>query len=204
VQSELRPRQKADFIRQHGLDPGQFVWDATGPVRRKSSGSWGLVVGLGVGGLALVLFLCIPVGLILLAASRAAARRPSQAVPVQQANNPFPIQDARGLPNSLRDDLERSRQRHDELMQELHRQNERLLEDLRRVPKVEPPDFPVGPLGPAGEDTDPVSDARRQIDELRRKSQERMDQQLNDLRERSRQRQEEMRQRMDELRQRFP
>jgi hypothetical protein len=50
-------RQKAEYIRAHALNPNDFVWDSTGPVRRKSQSNWGAIVGVCVGGLALVFLL---------------------------------------------------------------------------------------------------------------------------------------------------
>ncbi|HUE71602.1 MAG TPA: hypothetical protein VMP01_12020 [Pirellulaceae bacterium] len=196
-------RQKAEYIRAHALNPNDFVWDSTGPVRRKSQSNWGAIVGLGIGGLALVCLL--GVGLVIALAVRshrnaAAAARPVFPV-VQPAAAPMGPQPARGVPIARPNPLDDIRVQQDDIFAEMRKHQEearRIMEQAQPQfappPSFDPPDSPFG-------DADPAAEARRSMEEARQRSQKMRD----DLMERSRQRREESRKRMEEMRSRqFP
>jgi hypothetical protein len=215
-------RQKAEYIRAHGLNPSDFVWDSTGPVRRKSQTNWGMIVGLGIGGVALVFLLGVGLVIALAVSSiRSAARKEPFAAPMAPAGGPIVQQpigevpfgptDAFGDMHIRRDDIfDQMRQQQEDIRKQhddIRRKNEQIFKDLQdrlgrpdfgAPPGFQPPDIPGGLPGFGGDD--PAADARRRIDELRQDSQQRME----EIRGRSRQRQEEIRERMERNRSRFP
>lgn len=209
-------RQKAEYIRAHGLNPSDFVWDATGPVRRKSQTNWGVIVGVGIGGVALVFLLGVGLVIALVVSSirSAAARKEPFAAPMAPAAVPMvpqPVGGPLGQANDfgemrvreddifeqMRKQQEETRQRHEKLMKDL--ENQLRPPDFAEPPGFEPPQFPGSGL-PGFGGSDPAADARRRLEELQQDSQRRID----EMRERSRQRQEETRQRLQRNRPQFP
>lgn len=209
-------RRKAEHIRTHALNPNDFVWDSTGPVRRKTPANWGVIAAVGVaGGMALVLLLGVGLAITLAISSRrnAAARnnRVAPAVPVvAPLGQPPVVNQPFGQPNGIgemrirQDDLfeqmrkrqEEAQKQHEKMLSDLQ---ERLRTDIPQPPDFTPPGFPDAgiPGFPGG---DPGADARKRMDEIQQESQRRLD----EMRKRSRERQEEMRQRMEERRSQFP
>lgn len=204
-------RRKADYIRTHGLNPNDFVWDSTGPVARKSQSSWGVMVGVGVGAVALVFLL--GVGLVIAIAigshqNRAAAPAPI-VPPVQPAVVPMVPQPVGGIPIIRANPLDDVRIRQDDVFAEMRKQQEKLRQEIQQM---RPPDFPAPPVfappsvpivgapAPSSSTADPGADARRSIEEMRRESERR----IEEMRERSRIRREEAQKRMNDLRSRFP
>ncbi|HZL90558.1 MAG TPA: hypothetical protein VFB96_19480 [Pirellulaceae bacterium] len=210
-------RQKAEYIRAHALNPNDFVWDATGPVRRKSQTNWGMIVGVGIGGVALVLLLGVGlvIALVVNSVRSAAARREPFAAPAAPAGLPIVPQPVGGAPFGQANDFGDVRIRQDDVFEQMRKQQEdirkqhdQMIKDLQdklrapgfaEPPGLEPPQFPGSGL-PGFGGSDPAADARRRIEELRQDSQRRVD----EIRERSRQRQEEIRQRMERNRPQFP
>ena len=196
-------RQKADYIRAHALNPNEFVWDSTGPVRRKSQSNVGVIIGLCVGGLALVFLLGI--GLVIALAVRsarnaAAARQPAAPV-FQPAVGPAIRQPGRHNPIARPNPLDDLRVQQDDLFAEMRKHQEearRMMEEAQ--PQLAPPPAIGPPASPFG-DTDPIADARRQMEEARQRSQKMRDEMM----ERSRQRREDSQRRLEEMRSRqFP
>jgi hypothetical protein len=164
-------RRKAEFIQKNGLNPDDFVWDASGPARRKSRGGGagvGLVAVFAVVGVA-AMFLLGFVFLIGYISVRAQAGRrqppPMNArmpnfgpgfQPVKFPDIPPPIEIPKGP------DIDKMIQESNERMEEARQRNEKLMEDLRSN-SFGPPGF-----GPPG-------DASSGIEEARQRSQERLD-----------------------------
>jgi hypothetical protein len=196
-------RQKAEYIRAHALNPNDFVWDSTGPVRRKSQSNWGAIVGVCVGGLALVFLLGVGLVIALVVRSHrnaAAAARPVFPA-VQPAAAPMVPQPARSMPMARPNPLHDIRVQQDDMFAEMRKHQE----EARRMMEQAQPQFPAPPsLGPPSSpfgDSDPIADARRSMEEARQRSQQMRDEMM----ERSRQRREESQRRLDEIRSRqFP
>jgi hypothetical protein len=196
-------RQKAEYIRAHALNPNDFVWDATGPVRRKSNSNAGVFIGLGVGAVALVFLL--GVGLVIALAVRsarnAAAARQS-AVPVfQPAVAPLP-QPVRSVPVARPNPLDDIRVQQDDMFAEMRKHQEearRIMEQAQVQTQIPQPPGIGPPTSPFGE-SDPLAEMRRSMEEARQRSQKMHD----EMRERSRQRREESQRRLQEMRSRFP
>ncbi len=205
-------RQKAEYIRVHALNPNDFVWDATGPSRRRSQSNWGAIVGVCIGGMALVFLLGIGLVVALVVRShRQAAAAPQPFAPaVQPAVAPVIPQRVVREPLAQPNVLEEMRTRQDDIFAEMRKQQEEM---RKRLEEARPPDFaappgfdpPFAPGGGLGQipggDSDAAAEARRAIDEARRESQRIRDEML----ERSRQRREDSRKRLEEkMRSRFP
>lgn len=196
-------RQKAEYIRAHALNPNDFVWDSTGPVRRKSQSNWGAIVGVCVGGLALVFLLGVGLMIALVVRSHRNAAVPARPVwpAVQPAAGPMAPQPARGVPMARPNPLDDIRVQQDDMFAEMRKHQEearRIMEQAQ--PQFAPPPAINPPSSPFG-DSDPAAEARRSMEEARQRSQKMRD----DLMERSRQRREEARKRMEAMRSRqFP
>lgn len=210
-------RQKAEYIRSHALDPGDFVWDATGPVRRKSKSNWGMIVGVGIGGMALLFLLGVGLVITLVVYShRSAAARRAQFAPRVQP--PFVQQEAAfprpPMPEPVgmnpfvpAEGFDEVLVRREDPFAEMRKHQEELRKQMEamRPPEISPPTLePPGGLGgfpaglPGGED--PGAESRRQIEKLQEDTRRR----IEEMRAKSRQRHEEAMQRMKQRTSRLP
>lgn len=180
-------RRKAEFIQKNFLNPADFVWDANGPVRRKSRGGSGvgIVAVLAIGSVA-ALFLVGFVVLIGILSVRGHAAR-QQAAPPMNAGMPafnpaFQPAEIPDIPQleipkgpDINEIIRESNERMNKQLEESQKQHDKLMEDLRS-----------GPFGPAGglggpPGTGPrsgssgISEARKRAEESRQRSQERLD-----------------------------
>ncbi len=199
-------RQKAEYIRAHALNPNDFVWDSTGPVRRKSQSHWGPIIGVCVGGMALVFLL--GVGLVIALVVRSAHRQaaaPARPVwpAVQPAAAPLappsPMAPPRAVPIVRPNPLDDLRVQQDDMFAEMRKHQE----EARRIMEQAQPQFPPPAIGPPASpfgDFDPLADANRRIEEARQRSQKMRE----EMRERSRQQREEVQKRMELRSRRFP
>lgn len=176
-------RRKAEFIKQHHLNPDDFVWDSQGPVRRKSrGGGWGVAV-VAIGALA-ALFLLGFVFLFGIVAFRAAAARPRPAPPAANAfpaafNQDFPRADFPRVEIPQGPDLNEMMREQNERMDQIRRQHDKLHDDLMERLHSDPIAAPAGfgpgdgfgrPAGLSG-----IDEARARADDARQRAQERID-----------------------------
>lgn len=189
-------RRKAEFIQRNHLNPDDFVWDASGPARRKKRGGgvgWG-IAALAIGGVAaLCLFgFVFLIGLLSVRAQAARNRQAAPPVPLNAGMPDFnrdfpqmemPVMEMPDIPKGP--DMNEIMRQHNQRMEEIRKQNDELLQKLRPDGFGQPggigrpPDFDPPNLGPAGfGPADPLSgieDARQRAKEARERAQERMD-----------------------------
>ena len=192
-------RRKAEFIQKHQLNPNDFVWDASGPARRKQRGGvagWGVAV-LAVGGVA-ALFLLGFALLIGLLSFRGHAARNRQVAPPLPMNAGMPALD-RDFPRAeipeiprieipefpKGPDMNEIMREHNEHMEEIRKQHDKMLEKLRpgALGPADgiggPPDLGPRDLGPADVGRpDPLSGidaARQRAAEARERARERIE-----------------------------
>ncbi|MCE9524739.1 MAG: hypothetical protein K8R36_01645 [Planctomycetales bacterium] len=180
-------RRKAEFIQKNFLNPDDFVWDAHGPVRRKSRGGSGigLVAVFALGGVA-ALFLIGVVVLVGIMSVRGQAARRQAAPPINArvpAFNPafqpakFPDIPQVEIPKGpdINEILRESNDRMNKQIEESQKQHEKLMEDLQSRP-FGPPGGLGGPpgAGPRGRSSG-IEEARKRAEESRQRSQERLD-----------------------------
>ena len=179
-------RRKAEFIQKNCLNPGDFVWDSNGPVRRKSRGGSGagLAVVLAIGGVAAV---CV-LGFVFLVGSlsfRAAPRR--QAAPPMNAGMPafhpafepakfseFPQVEIPKGPD-IDKIIRESNERMEKSLEESQKRHDKLMEEIRSN-AIAPPRPIGGPpnVGPPAAFTG-LEEARKRAEESRKRSQERLE-----------------------------
>jgi hypothetical protein len=163
-------RRKWEFVKRHQLDPSDFVWDAHGPVMRKSRGGgaagWGLAIAA-IGGVAAVVLVGFVVVLGLIGFRAQARAKPAGGIA------PRPVFSGLDIPQAP--DLDEIMREHDERMEQIRRQNDELLEKLRSESVAVPPRFdPPVPF----ETSDPFSgleEARRRSEEAHQRAHERME-----------------------------
>ncbi len=180
-------RRKAEFIQKNCLNPADFVWDASGPIRRKSRGGGGvgLIAVLAIGGVA-ALFLIGVVAVAGIMSVRGHAARRQAAPPVNAgipAFNPqfqpakFPDIPQMEIPKGpdINEIIRESNERMNKHLEESQKRHEKLIEDLQRPP-FGPPDSLGGPanIGPSGGSFG-IEEARKRAEESRQRSQERLD-----------------------------
>ena len=178
-------RRKAEFIQKNHMNPDDFVWDASGPARRKSRSGGagvGLVAVFAVVGVAAI-FLLGFVFLIGYFSVRAQAGRRQPAPmnarmpnfgpgfqPVKFPDIPPPIEIPKGP------DIDKMIRESNQRMEEARQRNEKLLEDLRSNSFGPPGGFAPPPgLGPPADVSSGIEEARKRAEESRKRSQERLD-----------------------------
>ncbi|MFN0021736.1 MAG: hypothetical protein ACKVP0_26105 [Pirellulaceae bacterium] len=185
-------RRKAEFIQKNCLNPTDFVWDASGPVRRKSQGGGGvgLVAVLAIGGVAALFLVGFVVLLGILSVSGHAARR--QAAPPINAGIPafepakFPEIPQMEIPKGpdINEIFRESNERMNKHLEESKKRHDKLIEDLQSTP-FGPPGGIAGPpsIGPRSGSSG-IEEARKRAEESRQRSQERLDALLERMRNR--------------------
>ena len=175
-------RRKAEFIKQNHLNPDDFVWDAQGPVKRKSQGGgggWGVAV-VAIGAVA-ALFLLGFVFLFGLVAFRAQARpkraQPAAAFPAG-FDRDFARPDFADFPKieiPKGPDMNEIMKDHEKRMEEIHKRNEEMMDRLRSEPVGIPAGFdPLEGIGPP-EAFSGLEEARQRSQDARQRAQERID-----------------------------
>jgi hypothetical protein len=210
-------RRKAEFIKNNNLNPDDFLWNASGPVRRKNRGGggagWGLAAVFVVGGLA-ALFLFGVVLVVGVHSFRQAARRqppppanaamPNFQPAFQPAFQPMKFPEMPPMEMSKGPDIDKIFKERQEQMEkqleESRQRQEKLLEDLRSQSlappgALAPPTLPepaapelAGPSGVASG----LEAARQRAEESRKRMQERME----ESRKRSQERMDALKERM--------
>jgi hypothetical protein len=189
-------RRKAEFIQKNFLNPNDFVWDANGPVRRKSRGGGGLgmVAVFAIGGVAALFLLGFVVVFSLVALGGRAARGP--VVPPMNAGVPafrpaiepvkFPDFPQAEIPKGpdIHEMMRESNERMAKRLEETQKEHEKFLEDIRSNSFV-----PPGPIGRPPNVGPPkgfsgLEESRKRAEESRKRSQERIDAMRERLRNR--------------------
>lgn len=189
-------RRKAEFIQKNGLNPNDFVWDALGPARRKSSGGgggFGLVAVLALGGVAALFLLGFVVTFAVISVRGHAARRQPAPAPF---NAGFPAMDRDFQPVKFPDipqpnfpkgpDIDKimkeSNERMEQHLKESQQRHEELMEKLRPDRLGPPGEFASPPdFGPTGAG---IEDARKRSADAHQKAMDR----VNEIRKRMRDR----------------
>lgn len=180
-------RRKSEFIQKNFLNPNDFVWDANGPVRRKSrgGGNMGMVAVFAIGSVAALFLLGFVFVFGLIAFGGRAARR--QAVPPMNAGVPvfrpavepvkFPEFPQVEIPKGpdVNEILRESNERMAKHFEESQKEHEKFLEEIRSN-SFAPPGPMGGPpkVGPS-KGFSGLEEARKRAEESRKRSQERMD-----------------------------
>ena len=186
-------RRKAEFIQRNHLNPDDFVWDASGPARRKQRGGgagWGVAV-VAIGGVAALFLLgCVFLFGLLAVRGRAARNRPAAPMPMNAGMPAFDREFRRmempkiEIPKGP--DMNEIMREHNKHMEEMRKANDEMLAKLRSDP-FGPPEGIGSPLGflpadsspPAfGESDDPLAGieaARQRAAEARQRAQEHME-----------------------------
>ena len=188
-------RRKAEFIQKNHLNPNDFVWDASGPARRKTRGGGG-GVGLAavciIGGIA-ALFLLGFVFLLGFISVRAQAARRQAAPPVNAGMPNFnpafqpmkfpdipPVEIPKGpdIDKLIRESNERMEEQSEQLKKQMEESMQRHEEALERIRgnSFPPPGALSTPpaLGPLGRSSG-LEEARKRAEESRQRTQERLD-----------------------------
>ena len=180
-------RRKAEFIQRNHLNPDDFVWDASGPARRKKRGGGvgvGFVAVFAVGGLAAIFLLGFVVLLGVISVRGRAARRQA-APPPMNAGMPafgpafqpvkFPDIPQVEIPKGpdINEILRESNERMEKQLEESRRRQEELMEKMRPDRLGPPGGFASSPeFGPSGAG---IEDARKRAEESHQRAMERIE-----------------------------
>ncbi|MBC7853597.1 MAG: hypothetical protein IAF94_09185 [Pirellulaceae bacterium] len=177
-------RRKAEFIQKNHLNPNDFVWDASGPARRKGRGGAGagLAAVFAVGAVAALFLLGFVVLLGVISVRTRAARR--QPAPPMNAGFPafdrdfqpvqFPDIPQAEIPRGpdIQKMLRESSERMEKQLEVSRQRQEKLLEELRPDPLGPPGGFASPPeFGPTGAG---IEDARKRSAEAHQRARDRV------------------------------
>lgn len=169
-------RRKAEFIQKNHLNPDDFVWDASGPARRKSRGGGaglGLVAVFAVVGVAAMLLLgfVFLIGFLSLRA-QAGRRQPAPPMNARMPNfgpafQPVKFPDIPPVKIPKGPDI-------DKMIRESNERMEKQLDESRQRQEEMVDKLRSSPLTPSG-GLSGLEDARKRAEESRQRTQERLD-----------------------------